>query len=117
VCGAAWIARRIDDLSRPPDSPPAPPLFTTRRPSRSRNALRVRAAAATEQPSEGTKTLIQKAAPGEMPFPWSEKDPYKLPVSIDRIQRMLMSLGASVGSSACSVAGWLGGWVGGWVGG
>lgn len=55
--------------------------------------MRVRAAAATEQPSEGTKTLIQKGVPGELPFPWSEKDPYKLPVSIDRVQRMLLSLG------------------------
>jgi hypothetical protein len=56
--------------------------------------MRVAAAAATEQPSEGTKTLIQKA-PGaaEMPFPWTEKDPYRLPVSIDRVQRMLLGLG------------------------
>ncbi|KAI8462539.1 MAG: hypothetical protein J3K34DRAFT_447696 [Monoraphidium minutum] len=72
----------------------APPrsLRAAARPSRG-NALRVRAAAATEQPSEGTKTLIQKAAPGDLPFPWSEKDPYKLPVSIDRVQRMLITLG------------------------
>lgn len=28
-----------------------------------------------------------------MPFPWSEKDPYKLPVSIERVQRLLLSKG------------------------
>ncbi|GBF99524.1 transcription termination factor [Raphidocelis subcapitata] len=67
-------------------------LRAAARPARGR-ALRVRAAAATEQPPEGTKTLIQKAGPGDMPFPWSEKDPYKLPVSIDRVQRMLLTLG------------------------
>lgn len=61
----------------------------------------MRAAAATEQPSEGTKTLIQKAAPGELPFPWSEKDPYKLPVSIDRVQRMLLTLGEHGRRKAC----------------
>jgi len=37
--------------------------------------------------------VIQKTTPGEMPFPWSEKDPYKLPVSIDRVQKMLITLG------------------------
>ena len=40
------------------------------------------------------KTVIVKNRPaGEMPFPWSEKDPYKLPVSIDRVQKMLMNAG------------------------
>jgi hypothetical protein len=28
-----------------------------------------------------------------VPFPWSEKDPYRLPVSIDRVQKMLITLG------------------------
>jgi len=39
------------------------------------------------------KTVIVKNQAGELPFPWSEKDPYKLPVSIDRVQRLLLSLG------------------------
>jgi hypothetical protein len=71
------------------------PLPACCRPAAPRRLARmsVAAAAATEQPSEGTKTVIQKAAPGELPFPWSEKDPYKLPVSIDRVQRMLVTLG------------------------
>lgn len=34
-----------------------------------------------------------KNTPGEMPFPWSEKDPYKLPVSIDRVQKLLLQQG------------------------
>lgn len=36
------------------------------------------------------KAVIVKNTPGEMPFPWSEKDPYKLPVSIDRVQKLLL---------------------------
>ena len=39
------------------------------------------------------KTVIVKNAPGDLPFPWSEKDPYKLPVSIERVQKMLMAAG------------------------
>jgi hypothetical protein len=39
------------------------------------------------------KTVVQKITPGDVPFPWSEKDPYRLPVSIDRVQRMLITLG------------------------
>lgn len=71
------------------------PRSSLRVPARPQRGLtaRVRAAAATEQPSDSTKTLIQKAVPGDLPFPWSEKDPYRLPVSIDRVQRMLISLG------------------------
>ncbi|PNH04516.1 hypothetical protein TSOC_009314, partial [Tetrabaena socialis] len=45
------------------------------------------------QQSPDTKTVITKNTPGELPLPWSEKDPYKLPLSIDKVQRMLMSLG------------------------
>jgi len=39
------------------------------------------------------KTIVQKTLPGDVPFPWSEKDPYRLPVSIDRVQKMLITLG------------------------
>lgn len=40
------------------------------------------------------KTIIVKNKPqADMPFPWSEKDPYKLPVSIDRVQKLLMTAG------------------------
>jgi hypothetical protein len=39
------------------------------------------------------KTVVQKTLPGDVPFPWSEKDPYRLPVSIDRVQKMLITLG------------------------
>ena len=42
-----------------------------------------------------TKTIVVKNTPGDMPFPWSEKDPYKLPVSIDRVQKLLLSYGAA----------------------
>jgi hypothetical protein len=51
--------------------------------------------AAAQQTTEGGKTVLVKTAkPGEeMPFPWSEKDPYKLPVSIERVQRLLLSKG------------------------
>lgn len=62
-----------------------------RRPRRA--ALRVHAAA-TDTQSENTKVVIQKTAPGEMPFPWSEKDPYKLPVAIERVQKLLITKGA-----------------------
>lgn len=30
---------------------------------------------------------------GELPFPYSERDPYKLPISIERVQKLLVSLG------------------------
>ncbi|GFR46210.1 hypothetical protein Agub_g7749, partial [Astrephomene gubernaculifera] len=43
--------------------------------------------------SPDTKTVITKNTPGELPLPWSEKDPYKLPLSIDKVQRMLLTLG------------------------
>ncbi len=45
------------------------------------------------QQSPDTKTVITKTTPGELPLPWSEKDPYKLPSSIEKVQRMLFSLG------------------------
>jgi hypothetical protein len=55
------------------------------------------------------KTVVQKMTPGDVPFPWSEKDPFRLPVSIDRVQKMLITLGewacgpivAVVCSSSC----------------
>lgn len=45
----------------------------------------------TEQGSG--KTVIVKNQKGDLPFPWSEKDPYKLPVSIDRVQKLLLASG------------------------
>lgn len=36
---------------------------------------------------------LPQVTPGDVPFPWSEKDPYRLPVSIDRVQKMLVTLG------------------------
>lgn len=57
------------------------------------NTANIQCAAATESQSDNLKTVVQKTTPGEMPFPWSEKDPYKLPVSIDRVQKMLVTLG------------------------
>eukprot|EP00199_Chlamydomonas_sp_CCMP681_P006440 CAMPEP_0119106548 /NCGR_PEP_ID=MMETSP1180-20130426/4640_1 /TAXON_ID=3052 ORGANISM="Chlamydomonas cf sp, Strain CCMP681" /NCGR_SAMPLE_ID=MMETSP1180 /ASSEMBLY_ACC=CAM_ASM_000741 /LENGTH=218 /DNA_ID=CAMNT_0007091911 /DNA_START=90 /DNA_END=746 /DNA_ORIENTATION=+ len=43
--------------------------------------------------ADGSKTVVVKNKTGDLPFPWSEKDPYRLPVSIERVQRMLMSKG------------------------
>lgn len=51
------------------------------------------------------KTIVQKTLPGDVPFPWSEKDPYRLPVSIDRVQKMLITLGGCVGGGVCGVGG------------
>lgn len=45
------------------------------------------------QQAEGTKTIMVKNKTGDLPFPWSEKDPYRLPVAIERIQRLLMNAG------------------------
>jgi len=60
----------------------------------SKRPLQVSATAATDQQSDpDVKTVVQKVTPGEVPFPWSEKDPYRLPVSIDRVQKMLITLG------------------------
>jgi hypothetical protein len=58
----------------------------------------VLARAAAQQQQEGSKTVLVKTSgdqPGVegMPFPWSEKDPYKLPVSIERVQRLLLGHG------------------------
>lgn len=39
------------------------------------------------------KVVIVKNTTGDMPFPWSDKDPYKLPVSIERVQKMLFKFG------------------------
>lgn len=59
-----------------------------------RGARHTAAAAATESQSDpNVKTIVQKVTPGDVPFPWSEKDPYRLPVSIDRVQKMLVTLG------------------------
>lgn len=55
--------------------------------------MRVSAAAATDAGADNMKTIVQKTLPGDVPFPWSEKDPYRLPVSIDRVQKMLITLG------------------------
>ncbi|KAJ9517132.1 hypothetical protein QJQ45_009114 [Haematococcus lacustris] len=52
-----------------------------------------RVVAALSEQADGVKTVVVRNTPGDMPFPWSEKDPYKLPVSIDRVQRILLGLG------------------------
>jgi hypothetical protein len=55
----------------------------------------VSATAATDSSAaeQNMRTVVQKTLPGDVPFPWSEKDPYRLPVSIDRVQKMLTTLG------------------------
>eukprot|EP00879_Flechtneria_rotunda_P001587 GHRR01001746.1.p1 GENE.GHRR01001746.1~~GHRR01001746.1.p1 ORF type:complete len:243 (+),score=70.72 GHRR01001746.1:169-897(+) len=63
------------------------------RPYRSHQSLNVLCTAATDQQDPNTKTIVQKTSRGDVPFPWSEKDPYRLPVSIDRVQKMLITLG------------------------
>jgi hypothetical protein len=45
------------------------------------------------QQSADTKTVLVKNTPGELPLPWSDKDPYKLPLSIEKVQRLLSSFG------------------------
>jgi hypothetical protein len=45
------------------------------------------------QQQEG-RTIVVKNQPGDLPFPWSEKDPYRLPASIERVQRLLFNNGA-----------------------
>jgi hypothetical protein len=74
----------------------APPRAATPRPL----ARPPRAAppAQQQQQQDGGKTVLVKTSgdqPGAegMPFPWSEKDPYKLPVSIERVQRLLLGHG------------------------
>eukprot|EP00882_Tetradesmus_deserticola_P013365 GHRQ01014189.1.p2 GENE.GHRQ01014189.1~~GHRQ01014189.1.p2 ORF type:complete len:116 (+),score=38.98 GHRQ01014189.1:198-545(+) len=62
------------------------------RPQRPQQLL-IQCAAATDQQSGDMKTVVQKITPGDVPFPWSEKDPFRLPVSIDRVQKMLITLG------------------------
>lgn len=42
----------------------------------------------------GKTVIVKNTGSGEsMPFPWSEKDPYRLPVSIDRVQQLLLASG------------------------
>jgi hypothetical protein len=53
----------------------------------------VSATATSDPAADNMKTIVQKTLPGDVPFPWSEKDPYRLPVSIDRVQKMLITLG------------------------
>jgi hypothetical protein len=72
-----------------------------RRPRRSQQLL-IQCAAATDQQSGDMKTVVQKITPGDVPFPWSEKDPFRLPVSIDRVQKMLITLGEWPAASATS---------------
>lgn len=74
------------------------------RPRRSQQLL-IQCAAATDSAQSGDmKTVVQKMTPGDVPFPWSEKDPFRLPVSIDRVQKMLITLGecASQADPACA---------------
>lgn len=67
--------------------------------------MRVAATATGEAAADNMKTIVQKTLPGDVPFPWSEKDPYRLPVSIDRVQKMLITLGGCVGGGVCGVGG------------
>ncbi|KAF8059703.1 hypothetical protein HT031_005111 [Scenedesmus sp. PABB004] len=68
------------------------PRVASARPCRAQRL--VAGAAATDAPGGAEmKTVVQKITPGEVPFPWSEKDPYRLPVSIERVQKMLVMLG------------------------
>eukprot|EP00878_Enallax_costatus_P021102 GHUV01022333.1.p1 GENE.GHUV01022333.1~~GHUV01022333.1.p1 ORF type:complete len:192 (+),score=34.37 GHUV01022333.1:188-763(+) len=60
---------------------------------RSQQLASIQCSAATDQQADNMKTVVQKITPGDVPFPWSEKDPYRLPVSIDRVQKMLITLG------------------------
>ncbi|KAG1672610.1 hypothetical protein FOA52_002090 [Chlamydomonas sp. UWO 241] len=55
-------------------------------------AATARVVCSVSQQTEG-KTVIVKNQTGDLPFPWSEKDPYKLPVSIDRVQKLLLTQG------------------------
>lgn len=71
----------------------AAPCVHASRPSRQSRALACRVVAEMSKQSEGTKTIMVKNTPGDLPFPWSEKDPYRLPVSIERVQRLLMNAG------------------------
>jgi hypothetical protein len=57
--------------------------------SRSQRVKAVKVVCNLSEQASG-KAVIVKNTPGEMPFPWSEKDPYKLPVSIDRVQKLLL---------------------------
>lgn len=50
------------------------------------------AVAQLSQQAEGTRTIVTKNT-NDMPFPWSEKDPYRLPVSIERVQALLFKSG------------------------
>jgi hypothetical protein len=58
----------------------------------SRASLSVKAQ--VSQQSDG-KTIVvgNKRGKEDLPYPWSEKDPYKLPVTIDKVQRLLLGLG------------------------
>ncbi|GIL74699.1 hypothetical protein Vretimale_2333 [Volvox reticuliferus] len=67
----------------------ATPLVKTHNVQSSRASIIVR----VTQQSPDTRTVVTKNTPGELPLPWSEKDPYKLPLSIEKVQRMLFSLG------------------------
>lgn len=63
--------------------------------SRTYNVV-VRASVSEQAPG---KTIVVKNQSGDLPFPWSEKDPYKLPVSIDRVQKLLASSGRATNPS------------------
>jgi hypothetical protein len=57
-----------------------------------RRHLQITNAAATDAP-DSSKTIAVRTKDGELPFPYSERDPYKLPISIERVQKLLVSLG------------------------
>jgi len=94
AAGVAASASTSGRLAAPPAARRRAPAPAPARPpttaARATQAERAREAAA-----DGGKTvLVKTAAPGEqMPFPWGEKDPYRLPVSIERIKRLLLGNG------------------------
>jgi hypothetical protein len=72
------------------------PAACSSRPRRAQAVLVMATATGTQQ--DGSRTIMQKNTPGEMPFPWSEKDPYRLPVAIERVQQHLVAKGACRGT-------------------
>lgn len=57
-----------------------------------RRHLQITHAAATDAP-DSSKTIAVRTKDGDLPFPYSERDPYKLPISIEKVQKLLASLG------------------------
>ncbi|MEW5314326.1 MAG: hypothetical protein WDW38_005834 [Sanguina aurantia] len=64
-------------------------LSFRRRPTRQQTSHVV---CSVSQQSED-KVVVMKNSVGDLPIPYSDKDPYKLPLSIERVQRMLFRFG------------------------